>query len=102
MFKVWCAAATPKVPFRIKYLKGDFVPRPRGNSARPPRPRAQNALPAKNGIFLLREARRLGRELLVLGFRRQGFVDLGVVDDFAQELLAERCQRTLPQLARGF
>lgn len=41
-------------------------------------------------------ARRQGRELLVLGLGREDFVGTGVIDDIAQQLLPEWSQRTLP------
>src|SRR6266550_6077304 len=54
------------------------------------------------GIKLPWKTRCPGRELLVLRSGRQCGVGLGVVDDFAQQLLAERRQRALPQFPRGF
>src|SRR5579864_9269579 len=48
-----------------------------------------------------REAWCRSRELFVLSFRRQGLVDLGVIDHVGQQLEAERGQRTLPEFAGG-
>ncbi len=40
--------------------------------------------------------------MLVLGLRRQGFVDLGIVNDLTEQLLTERRQSAFPQLPGGF
>src|ERR1700722_16493657 len=48
--------------------------------------------------MLLRNRRCLGGELLVLRPGGEAVMGLGVVDDFAEQFLAERGQRTLPQL----
>src|SRR5882757_10222066 len=55
--------------------------------------KAANPLPSK--------AWREGCELLVLGPGGQAFVDLGVVNDLAEQFLTERRQRTLPKFAGG-
>ena len=48
-----------------------------------------------------RQARRLGRELLVLRLGGKALVDLGVIDDLAEQFLAKWRQGALPQLSRG-
>src|SRR6266852_1684363 len=58
--------------------------------------------PIERGYSLLGQLWRQGRKLLVLRFRRQAFVGLGVVDHLTQKFLAERRQRAFPQLPRGF
>src|SRR6202035_5600279 len=55
---------------------------------------------AEIGIMLLRKRRCLGGELLVLWPGGEAVMGLGVVDDLAEQFLAERGQRTLPQLPR--
>src|ERR1700755_659832 len=57
---------------------------------------------AARRLFLLRKARCIGRELLVLRFGRQGVVGFGIVDDVAEKFLAERRQRSFPELPGGF
>src|SRR3979409_2419871 len=56
---------------------------------------------SKSLVFTVAQLWRVGRKLLVLGLGRQSFVGFGVVDDVTEQFLAERCQRTLPQLPRG-
>src|SRR3984957_4323822 len=49
-------------------------------------------------MMLLRKRRRLGGELLVLRPGGEAVMGLGVVDNLPEQFLAERGQRTLPQL----
>ena len=77
MFKICCAAVTKS--FReIKHLVGISVPvsELKLNYA------------AMDGMILRGELGRIGGELLVLGFRWQAVMGLGVIDDFAEQLLA--------------
>src|SRR5674476_1046546 len=64
--------------------------------------RSQSATLPGSGIILLRKTWRPGRKLLVLGLGGKAAMGLGVVDDFAEQFLAERGQRALPQFPRGF
>src|ERR1700682_6521194 len=59
------------------------------------------ALASKSLGFAVAQLWRVGRKLLVLGLGRQVFVGFGVVDDLAEQFLAERRQSTLPQLPRS-
>src|SRR5262245_30507092 len=50
---------------------------------------------------MLGQARRRGRELLILRLCRQRLVNLDVVNDLREQLQAERGQCALPQLTRS-
>ena len=53
-------------------------------------------------MFNVGKAWRQRRKLLVLGPGGQRFVDLGVINDLAEQFLAQRGERALPEFAGGF
>src|SRR5215475_13278182 len=89
--KIWCAAACPIISITCAFLKSWI----------------ERYLVAFSVNFsaktwsMRRERGSLGRKLLVLRFRRNGAMGPGVVDDFTEQLLAKRCQRTFPQFPSG-
>src|SRR4051812_38438264 len=54
-----------------------------------------------DSVFSICKARCQGGELLILRFGRQTLVNLGIIDDIAEQFLAERGQSTFPKLPRG-
>src|SRR3954464_6082300 len=89
VFKVCCAATTQNVPYISNICCLGMVPF-----------RNTKIVPGKvisrKGKMLRRNMGSAGRELLVLRFRRQAIMRLGVIDDLAEQLLAQRSQRSLP------